>query len=136
MTLGGLGGEPNRMKVGLVFLILGGLLLAWAWGSWIYRTSATQGGGGAIASGTLAEPEPVTPEKKAAAARSLSLVLLTILVLFLVVLLGSFVIVRYGRNYFAMLSRNRSAPTAHVNAWEMHRPPPIDDDDDEPAGPA
>lgn len=129
MTLGGLGGEPNRVKVGLVFLMLGGLLLAWSWVSWVYRTATTRQVPDAVAA--VPEAPPITPEKKAAAARSLSLVLLTVLVLFLAVLLGSFVIVRYGRSYFEGISRRRAAPTAHSSVWDMHRPPPLDDEEEQ-----
>jgi hypothetical protein len=129
MTLGGLGGEPNRVKVGLVFLLLGGLLLAWAWGSWVYRTATTRQVPDAVVAAE--DSPPVTPEKKAAAARSLSLVLLTGLALFLVVLLGSFVIVRYGRSYFDGISRRRAAPTTHSSVWDMHRPPRPDEGEEE-----
>jgi ABC-type Fe3+ transport system permease subunit len=128
MTLGGLGGESNRVRIGLAFLLMGLLLLAWSWGSWVYRTSATQVATAESPTQSEDASDPLSPEKKAVAARSLTLVLLTIFALFLAVLLGSFVIVRYGRNYFAMHGRGKTAPTTNASVWEMHQPPPLNDD--------
>ncbi len=131
MTLSGSGGEPNRMKIGLVFLVLGLLLLGWAWGSWAFRATRTPAA--TTLSLTPADdlPDSTPEEKRAVAATSLSLVLLTIMVLFLVVLTGSFVVVRFGRRYFSMIGRRAAAPTASQSVWEMHKAPHHDVEGDD-----
>jgi len=34
--------EDRNIRVGLILLVLGFLLLLWAWGSWVFRTTAGQ----------------------------------------------------------------------------------------------
>lgn len=137
MTLGGLGGESNRVRIGLAFLLMGLLLLGWSWGSWVYRTSATQGATAELPTQSEDSPDPTSPQEKVAAARSMTLVLLTLFGLFLAVLLGSFVIVRYGRNYFDLHRSGKTAPTTNASVWEMHRPPPLDDEElEDSSGPS
>jgi hypothetical protein len=41
MTLGIPKTDHKRVRLALVFLLLGLLLLVWAWGSWAYRTSVS-----------------------------------------------------------------------------------------------
>lgn len=54
-------------------------------------------------------------------AQALSLALVTVFVLLLVFLIGSFVIVRSTRRYRAAIERKRSAPTESSDVWSLAR---------------
>lgn len=41
MSLDSAIGDERRTRIGLVFLVAGTLLVVWAWGSWVFRTTAT-----------------------------------------------------------------------------------------------
>ncbi len=58
-----------------------------------------------------------------------SLFLLVGLILVLVVLLGSFILVRSGRRWRAALDHKPAPPTASEDVWAMHK---LSDDWDEP----
>ncbi len=59
------------------------------------------------------------------------LVLMTTFVLFLTILLGSFVLIRAFRRRRQALKREPHIPTEHVDAWLLHKPPEAHDDDND-----
>jgi len=129
MTLGGLSDEHHQGKIGLGFLVAGLLLLGWAWGSWLYRTSKV---GQAIQISDSPRPAAHADEEKAAAEkardrqtviRSMPLVLWTVFVLVIVFLGGSLILVRTLRRQQESASRRRDPPTAAEDVWRMRKDP-------------
>lgn len=121
--------DVRRTRAALVLLLLGLLFVMWAMGSLAYRTAQVS-------------PIDSTPHTAASAARSpnidaakmLSMVLFVGLVLVLIVLFGSYAIIRAGRRYRAALSAQRvRSPTDDV--WSTHKTPTFDDDDETDATP-
>jgi len=123
------GGE-FRLRTGLVMLVLGVLLVIWAWGSWIYRTSveASPGHSPVTAAGEV-EPDPTAPF------RALARLLLYTLALAIVVLFGSYGIVRWMRRSSTVRTQIPNLPTHNEDVWSMQaerggNDPLAGDDDD------
>ena len=117
MTIGMRGSDQHRTRFGLVFLVIGIILLLWAWGSWIYRASSTVEREGAIAQSVP------TPSPDAVRAVRLSpLILLVGLLLVLLVLFGSYALIRAARRYRALADRKRPPPTPADDVWAMNKP--------------
>ncbi len=122
--------EQNRTRIGIALLVLGLVMVLWAWGSWVYRLSAQE-----RAVATVVAPEPMDPtEQQLKAAGGMRLLLMVVLVLTVAVLAGSYAVRRAGRRFRAAAERARAAPTTYDDVWSRHRVPPIPDasDDDEP----
>lgn len=49
MSLDSTFGDEKRTRTGLGFLVAGTLLVVWAWGSWVFRTTETTEVGGRVA---------------------------------------------------------------------------------------
>lgn len=115
MALGGGDESPqNRTTLGLAFLVVGLLLLMWAWGSWIYRTSK------AVPPIAVTRAADVPEES----ARFMGLVpgmLIGGVLLLVVFLAATFVLVRSSRRYRQSLTRKSAAPTDSSDVWSMHR---------------
>ena len=76
-----------------------------------------------------------TPKQVEALRRGLSLLLMVGFVLALVVLLGSYVLVRTMRRYRALTQRKPGVPTPNEDVWAMHQAPTdLDEEDNGPAG--
>lgn len=140
--LGAKGTEQHRIRAGVLLLSFGIILLVWAWGSWIYRTSVA----GAGTSGGEAVTAPLDPAAggagngerspdAASVAKALPAFLGLGFLLVVVFFVGSFVIVRTLRKYREGLERKSPPPTDSEDVWSMHRDPEADDvlprDDDE-----
>lgn len=120
-------GEPNqdihkRTTLGLAFLVLGLVLLMWAWGSWIYRTS------------TAAKPLVVgrsadAIEEGERAARIAPAMLVGGVLLIVVFLAATFVLVRSSRRYRQSLLKRGAPPTQSEDVWSMHKPREFADDE-------
>ena len=123
MTSGTPAHEQNRTRLGLVFLVVGIVLVLWAWGSWIFRASVPAETGGALAEHAAANPDVVR------AVRLSPLVLLVGLLLILLVLFGSYTLIRAMRRHRAIADRKRPSPTASDDVWTMHK---LRGPDDEP----
>lgn len=104
------------MKIGLLFLILGSLLVVFAWGSWAYRTSAAS----TVPAITIENAAP-TGNDAATLVKAWTYYLLVISGLVLVVLFGGYAVVRLARRYREATERRRATPTASESVWEMHR---------------
>ena len=123
--------EQYRFRVGLLFLIIGVLLLLWAWGSWLFRASVPDEPGPAprhasmviLPAAVAADPDEIDPEKGLARA---SLVLMTVLLLLITGSFGAYAAVIALRRQRELLGHKRAAPTANEDLWAMHRLP--DDD--------
>ncbi len=134
MTVGSPGSEQHRGRLALLFLVIGSLLLLWAWISWIYRASAPSDGlsVGArpamqVVDGDDVEPDALAPvdqdRRREAAVRLGGPTLLAGFLLILLFLGGSFVIVRATRRYLAATLRRRGTPTVSDDVWSMHKLP-------------
>lgn len=130
--LGKHGSEKHRSRLGFVFLALGLLLMLWAWGSWIFRESVpakaqvivrTQRASG----GDLSDSDAA--DVRAEAAQALPLALMVSLILALLVLFGSYALVRAARRHRASLERQRAAPSDTTDIWAMHKLPEGAEDD-------
>jgi len=116
--LGTPGHEEHRVRVGLIFLVVGLLLVLFAWGNWTFRASIPPDSAGVVAEA----PEDTT--NRARFVRLMPLVLLVATLLFLVFLAGSYVIMRAGRRKRELIYRRGRKPTASEDVWVMHKPPP------------
>jgi heme/copper-type cytochrome/quinol oxidase subunit 2 len=111
--------EQRRTTMGLAFLVLGLVLLMWAWGSWIYRTSN--------AAKPIVVGHAETPEEKVKTVAIAPGMLVGGVILFVVFLAASFVFVRASRRYRQSLSRRGSPPTDTTDVWSMHKLKDFDD---------
>ena len=138
MRINELAAEQRRIKLGFAALVLGLLLVFWAWGSYLFRAS-TAARAQAIArvqvatnDGTL---EGANPTDRAKIARALWLFLVFGLLVVFLILFGTYAIIRAGRRYRAQIERDRPPATNADDAWEMHTVPQSDligeDGDDE-----
>ena len=112
--------DQRRTTLGLAFLVLGLILLMWAWGSWIYRASNTAK---PIAVGR-AEDTPNDAEKAVRIAPSMLVGGVLLVVVFLA---ASFVFVRSSRRYRQSLGRRGAAPSNTSDVWSMHKLKDFDD---------
>jgi len=115
MTMGMRGSDRHRTRFGLVFLVIGIILVLWAWVSWIYRASVPAETGGALAEHAAANPDVVR------AVRLSPLVLLVGLLLILLVLFGSYTLIRAIRRYHVLTDRQRPPPTPADDVWAMNK---------------
>jgi hypothetical protein len=123
--------EHHRFRVGLMFLIIGVLLLLWAWGSWLFRTAvpgestpARESSIAILPAALAADPASIDPEQGLARA---SLLLMTLLLLLIVGSFGAYAAVIAVRRHRELMRHKRAAPTANADVWAMHRLP--DDED-------
>jgi ABC-type Fe3+ transport system permease subunit len=124
MIFGGADKEQHRMKIGLVFLVVGVLLVLWAWGSWIYRTSnRTEGVAVAV------DVTHDAPAEKVKAVRAAPMVLLSVTLVVLAFLVASYVLVRASRRYRMTLERRANPPTDTRDVWSMHKLKDFEDSD-------
>lgn len=136
MTLGTSGADQHRHRTALAFVGIGGLLLVFAWGTWLYRTSlgtmpAPQTPPG-VASPTGDGPggsEGPTADRREAAVRAAPFFLLIVFLLVLLVLFGGYAIVRVARRYLAATDRRRGPPTPSDDVWTVHTTPGSNDDE-------
>ena len=122
MGLGTSGSSANRLKLGLVFLALGIVLLLWAWGNWIYRSS------NGLNEGSVAV-EPSSGLRSPAAMQAVQaspFVLMVGFFLVLVFLVGSYAIVRGSRRLREAILYKAPKPTASSDVWSMHKVPSED----------
>lgn len=124
MIFGGADREQHRIKIGLVFLVVGVLLVLWAWGSWIYRTS-TRTEGVVVA----VDATPDAPAEKVKAVRAAPTVLLSVALVVLTFLVASYALVRASRRYRMTLEKRANAPTDTRDVWSMHKLKSFDDSD-------
>lgn len=83
------------------------------------QAPAVQPSDGDSAPGT----HPMTREKGVNAIRVISLTLLAIVLLFLMVLLGSFILARSARRHQAALAHQKRPPTPADDVWVQHKLP-------------
>lgn len=111
----------NRTTIGLAFLVVGLILLMWAWGSWIYRTSK--------AAPPLAVKSSNASEESVRAVGIAPGMIVGGVLLFVVFLAASFVLVRASRRYRQGLLRKSAAPTDSSDVWAMHKVKDYSDSD-------
>lgn len=112
--------EQRRTTMGLGFLVVGLILLMWAWGSWIYRTSTAAK---PLVVGRAAE----TADETEKAVRIAPGMLVGGVLLVVVFLAASFVFVRASRRYRQSLVRRGSPPSDTTDVWSMHKLKDFDD---------
>ena len=118
--------EHNRVRVGLLFLVVGVLLLLWAWGSWLFRASVPDERPPVVRESSLmilpaavaSEAAPVDPQQ--ALGRS-SFLLMTLLLLLIAFCFGAYAAVIAVRRHRELMERKRAVPTPNEDAWAMHR---------------
>jgi len=133
--------EQLRVRIGFACLIVGALLLFWAWASWMYRSSVSaqahaqvlvrvQGANGSDTTG----PQQALHDR-AKLARALWLFLIVGLGLVFIVLFGTYAIVRAVRRHRAQTLKNEEDSSEEPDVWQMHRLPPDDEDWERRASP-
>ncbi len=116
--------EQHRIKLGLAFLVIGVVLVLWAWGSWIFRAT-TRAESSVVAAKSTIESSP----EKLKVVRAAPSVLLTVGIVVLIFLVSSYVFVRASRRYRLGLIRKAPAPTDTTDVWAMNKPRSFDDSD-------
>lgn len=118
MTLGIRDSDQHRKRLGLPLLVIGIILMLWAWGSWIYRSSIR-----AEIDGAIIQDVPAPSSETIRTVRLPSLILLVglLLVLLLLVLFGSHALIRAARRYRALADRKRAPPTPSDDVWAMNK---------------
>lgn len=110
MTFGSPVTDRNRATAALVFLVMGILLLVWAWGNWVYRTSVSATSPiVAEAAGRQEKPGPVGED----AMFRPSLIVGAVLVP--VILFGGYVLVRSTRRSTKAGGREEASPSSMVD---------------------
>ncbi|MHC5108767.1 MAG: hypothetical protein ACYTHJ_02675 [Planctomycetota bacterium] len=124
--------EQRRFKTGLLTLIGGVLMIVWAWGLWIYRSTAPKA---RFVEEMADEGQPAV--NSSAPASALAQLLIVALILAIVVLVGTLVIKRSWRRFLTDGRSGKTTGASHAgDAWSMHKLP--DDrlaDDDVQASP-
>lgn len=136
--------EQNRFKLGVLFLVIGLLLVLWAWGSWVFRVSADSRDkikpeaaipwmhppivrGGSLASVGISFLGQGTSgsasDGDSGGLRLVALTSMTILLLLIVFLFGTLAIVVGTRRWKALAERRRAPPTPNADVWAMHKVP-------------
>ena len=114
-------GDHRRSTIALSFLIAGILLVLWAWGNLMYRTVPSDGQAPAVHTIARAHDPPKDQWLIAQA-----FLLLVGFLLFLVVVVGCFVMIRAVRRRQAAIDHRRSKPTSTDDVWSRHRLPSDD----------
>lgn len=122
MGLGTSASSANRLKLGLVFLALGVVLLLWAWGNWIYRSSNGLNEGSVVAEHPGGGRSPAAMQ----AIQASPFVLMVGFFLVIVFLVGSYAIVRGSRRLREAILYEKPKPTASDDVWSMHKTPTED----------
>jgi len=118
MTIGAHGPDEHRVRVAVIFLVVGIVLVLFAWGHWNFRTRV-----GNVDS-VVATDAPEEATESARIVRLAPLALLVAFLLLLVFLMGSFVIARASRRRRERTGRRPYKPTESQDVWAMHKPPP------------
>lgn len=117
MAADSLGSDQRRIRRGILVLVGGVLLVLWAWGSWIYRSSAEAE---ALAATNAGARDSVNPTDLGQPVSALGTLLVYVLILVAVVLIGSLVLGRSIRRYFGHTRRTRSGQTPAGDIWSQH----------------
>lgn len=121
MSLLGADSESTRMRFGLFSLVAGVMLIVWAGGNWMYRTTVSARP--VSAAEQLDSSTVIDPGTPVAGLARLLLVGGGVLT---VVLIGSFVLSRAARRYFRRQRQQRLRPTDAADAWSLGDRPDID----------
>ena len=105
------------MPLGLLFSALGVVLLLWAWGNWIYRSSTMIDNPASIPDHASAAKAARTTQ----AVQASPFVLMVGLLLILLFLVGSVVIVRSARRFRESVLHKKPPPTEADDVWAMHK---------------
>ena len=123
MGFGGNDDTPqSRTTLGLAFLLVGLILMMWAWGSWIYRTSK------AVPPIAVNRTNDA-PDESVKVVRIAPGMIVGGVLLVVVFLAASFVLVRASRRYRQSLGRKAPASTDASDVWSMHKLKNFSDDD-------
>lgn len=129
MTIDAMHSELHRNKIGAAFLLVGVVLILWAWGSWTYRTWS------AAPAAAVAPAEERPPDaSRGAMVRTLPSFLIVVVVLVLIVLVGSFLLARWGRRLRDSRLQRATVSTPSEDVWHMHRLPHVEPKEAGPAG--
>jgi hypothetical protein len=116
---------PPRTRVALVLLLLGLLMILFAWADYVFLTASS------VTPEVVARVNEPSADDSTRALEALSTLLVVGLLLTLIVLVGSHVLVRAARRYRAVGNRARSPATPSEDVWSLHRAPPLEDEEDE-----
>jgi len=140
-----------RSRAGTAILLIGIVLVLWAWGNWVYRLTPRGGAprpalaptvGGtpptatpsAASSASGAEspsaPDSSTPDQKRTAAR-MALVVIIGGVVIMTVFVGAIALARAARRWRATTSRRQLPPSTAGDVWALHKTPELEDEGSE-----
>jgi len=149
--------DRSRIRTGSALLLAGVVLVLWAWGTWVYRTSKLSQSLGLVPAERTAPPKwraapgfenpqspsplATTPPPTARRLRGLRLALWLMVIGLLAVftLIAAIAAARAARRWKASLLRRPQGPTEVSDVWVMHKPPPLEpqepNDREDSAGP-
>lgn len=146
-----------RVRTGTAILLIGMVLVLWAWGNWVYRLTPrgdaphptrAPTAGGAPPANTNAAPvttpaipstsgaagssasDSKAPDQKRTAAR-MALVVVIGGVVIVAVFVGAIALARAARRWRAAASRRRLPPSITGDVWALHQAPELEDEDTE-----
>jgi hypothetical protein len=129
--VGSASSDQNKARLGFLFLIVGLVLIFWACGSWMYRASVpvhAQAQVRAQGNGVQQDELPDGLGDRAQVARALWLFLIVGAGLILLVLFGTYAIVRAARRFRSTLEPEKPEEPDTRDVWSMHR---LADEDEE-----
>ena len=132
-----------RTRAGTAILLIGIVLVLWAWGNWVYRLTP-RGGAPRPALAPTATPavpstsgaadslasDPSTPDQKRTATRIALIVVIGGIVI-MTVFVSTIALARAARRWRASTSRRRLPPSITGDVWALHQAPELEDEDAE-----
>lgn len=133
--------DQRRNRTALIVFLAGVLLVLWAFGTLVYRTSIQrpehiehpeQSTRSPVesASASAGRVPPGLSSKNVKATSATAMMFLLALALLMLFIMGSYILIRGSRRYQQWVGQKRSSSTPSEDLWAIHRTPALDDEDD------